>query len=193
MIFQRSIPERLFKDYTDYRPLLRRDFRHRCAYCLVHEYFLGGEAGCCIDHHHPVHGAYARPDLIADYTNLFWCCRECNENKGSTWPSQTDYNAGLRFLNPCNSADDHDLHWRVLPSGILEPLTPAGRYTIRYLKLWRPILQHHRAKTLQLFEDAQILERDLSSKSSTFSQRARLIRLAEIKEWLEPPVYDRPR
>jgi len=71
MIFQRSVPAYPYKDYHDYRPLLRRDFHCLCAYCLMHEYFLGGEAGCCIDHHHPVQGPYARPDLIAEYSNLY--------------------------------------------------------------------------------------------------------------------------
>ena len=158
MIFQRSVPQRLYRDYIDYRSLLRRDFRYRCAYCLMHEYFLGGEAGCCIDHHRPAHGPYARPDLVADYSNLYWCCRECNENKGDTWPAPDHYRAGLRFLDPCQPEDDHDLHWQTLPNGVLEPLTPTGRYTIRRLKLWRPFLQHHRAKTFLLQEEARTLE-----------------------------------
>ncbi len=63
MIFHRSRPPRNYSDYTLFRPLLRQDFRYRCAYCLRHEYFLGGEAGCCIDHYRPVNGPYARAAL----------------------------------------------------------------------------------------------------------------------------------
>jgi hypothetical protein len=160
----------------------------------VHEYFLGGEAGCCIDHHRPIHGAYARPDPIADYDNLYWCCRECNENKGSKWPSPQDFDIGLRFLDPCEPHDDHNLHWQALPSGALEPLTPTGRYTIRHLKLWRPILQYHRARTLLLYEEARKLEHDMIGKRLTSARRTVLSqRLAEIKRWLEPSVFDRPR
>lgn len=192
MIFQSSVSERLYRDYTDYRPLLRQDFQYRCAYCLLHEYFLGGEAGCCIDHHRPVHGRYAHPDLVADYNNLYWCCHECNENKGDVWPSPDDYESGLRFLDPCQPEDDHGLHWRVLPNGVLEPLTPTGRYTIRRLKLWRPFLQHHRAKTFLLQEETRTLERRLNVKRLSAAQRSLLKRrLDDIKQWLEPPVFDR--
>src|SRR5579871_1008119 len=194
MIFQRSVPERLYRDYTGYRPLLRQDFQYRCAYCLLHEYFLGGEAGCCIDHHRPMHGQYARLDLFADYNNLYWCCRECNENKGDAWPSPEDYKAGLRFLDPCQPQDDHNLHWRVLPSGVLEPLTPTGRYTIRKLKLWRPFLQHHRAKIFRLQEEARLLEGRLDAKSLSVRQRSLIEQhLNDIKQWLEPSIFDRPR
>jgi hypothetical protein len=148
MIFTRSIPNRLYSDYTQNRLMLRQDFRFRCAYCLRHEFFLGGEAGCCIEHHRPVRGPYARPDLIADYNNLYWCCRECNENKGDTWPTPEAYDQGWRFLDPCNAEDDHDLHLRVLGDGTLEPLTNTGRYTSNVLKLWREHLNYFRAEIL---------------------------------------------
>jgi len=118
MIFRRQ-PVRLYRDYTEYRPFLGQDFHYRCAYCLTHEYFLGGEAGCAIDHHRPLRGPCARPDLLAVYTNLYWCCRECNENKGEAWPSSEEYSRGYRFLDPCQLEDDHDLHWHVLPDGSL--------------------------------------------------------------------------
>lgn len=194
MIFHRSIPPRLYRDYTDYRPLLRHDFQYRCAYCLMHEFFLGGEAGCCIDHHRPVNGRYARPDLSADYNNLYWCCRECNENKGDIWPSPELVAQGKRFLDPCQPTDDHDLHWRLLPTGDLEPLSLPGEYTIERLKLWRPFLKHHRAKTFLLQEENQALEQHLKAKSLNPMQRLQLEhRLESIREWLEPPVFDRPR
>jgi hypothetical protein len=194
MIFRRSIPKRLYRDYNDYRTRLRQDFQYRCAYCLLHEYFLGGEAGCCIDHHRPLRGRYARPDLIADYNNLYWCCRECNENKGDFWPSPDDYHSGLRFLDPCQPQDDHDLHWRILPNGTLEPLTLTGKYTIRRLKLWRPFLQHHRAKTCLLQEEIHDLERRLNVKNLPVEQRSLLERrLQDIQQWLDPPVFHRPR
>lgn len=71
MVFTRSIPDRVYADYAQYRPLLRLDFRYRCAYCLLHEFYLGGEAGCEIDHHRPQNGPSARPDLINVYENLY--------------------------------------------------------------------------------------------------------------------------
>lgn len=194
MIFHRSTPPLQYRDYADYRPLLRQDFTYRCAYCLMHEYYLGGESGCCIDHHRPVHGLFGRPDLITNYTNLYWCCRECNENKGDIWPSIEDYNAGLRFIDPCQPEDDHDLHWKVLADGVLQPLTTTGLYTIQHLKLWRPFLQHHRAKRYQLQEEIQSLKRLLAGKRMSREQRSMLEHhLNDIEQRLEPPVFDRPR
>lgn len=111
MIFTRSVPPAVFADYTRYRRLLRFDFHYRCAYCLTHEFFLGGEAGCEIDHYRPQRGAYARPDLVNVYENLYWSCRECNQNKGDTWPTPEEVAAGHRFLDPCAAHDDHNLHW----------------------------------------------------------------------------------
>ena len=193
MIFQRSQP-RQYKDYTLYRQLLRRDFRYRCAYCLTHEHYLGGEAGCCIEHYRPVKGKYARPDFAALYTNLYWCCRECNENKGDDWTSPEEEAQGKRYLDPCRPEDDHDLHYRILPNGALEPLTPAGEYTIARLKLWRPQLQHHRAMIAAYQEEETSLLIALSTKVLTTEQRELLeSRLAEIRFWLKPPVFDRPR
>ncbi len=194
MIFRRSVPPRRYRDYTKYRSLLRNDFRYRCAYCLMHEFYLGGEAGLCVEHHRPVKGRYARPDLIAEYTNLYWCCRECNENKSDTWPPLDDYQAGVRFLDPCQIEDDHDLHWRILPDGGLEPLTLTGEYTIDVLKLWRASLRYHRAKQYRLQEEADTLERLLAVKELSGEQRHAVEgHLRTIREWLEPPVFDRPR
>jgi len=137
MIFERSNPPERYGDYRSYRPLLRHDFKYRCAYCRCHEYFLGGEAGCSIDHHRPVSSPYGRPDLIAEYENLYWCCRECNENKGAIWPSPNQYAQGFRFRDPCSPDDDHDLHLRILANGMLEPITNTGWFTSNRLKLWR--------------------------------------------------------
>ena len=194
MFFRRSQPDRQYRDYTAYRSRLRTDFQYRCAYCLLHENFLGGEAGCCIDHHRPIRGAHARPELAAVYTNLYWCCRECNENKGDTWPSAGDYESGLRFLDPCRPEDDHDHHWRVLPNGDLESLTSTGSYTIWHLKLWRPFLQHQRARVFRIQEEIIALESRLQLKSLSPTQRSQLQRLLdEIKQWSVPAVIDRPR
>jgi hypothetical protein len=135
MLFTRRTPEREYRDYTQYRDLLRQDFQFRCAYCLTQEFFVGGESGCQIDHHRPRSGPHGRPDLEAVYTNLYWSCSECNNNKGDTWPDEEEYARGQRFIDPCEEWGDHDRHWRFHPDGTLEALTPEGRYTERHLLL----------------------------------------------------------
>lgn len=194
MIFSRSVPPRVYADYTRYRPLLRADFRYRCAYCLMHEFHLGGEAGCDIDHHRPRNGPRARPDLVNVYENLYWCCRECNQNKGDEWPTPEQYAAGRRFLDPCREEDDHDLHWRTLPDGSLEPLTPAGEYTIDCLMLWRDLLVFHRARCLRWQREREALRGLLAARETGPSRRATMERrLSELGEFIEPPVFARPR
>lgn len=194
MIFLRSVPLHTYADYLQYRPLLRRDFQHLCAYCLRHEFFVGGEAGCCINHRHPVNGPYARPDLLSDYSNLYWCCRECNENKGDAWPSPDMVERGLRFLDPCRAEDDHDLHMRVRPDGSLEILTNVGRYTCDMLRLWRAQLAHYRAEMHRCQEEVRQTRALLEQKALPTEQRALLTTLlTDLLRWLEPPVFDRPR
>ena len=194
MIFTRCIPPRRWRDYTRYRSHLRRDFLHRCAYCLSHERFLGGEAGCAIDHHRPVRGPFARPDLLADYANLYWACRECNDRKSDTWPNPVDYERGLRFIDPCAPEGDHDVHWRTLHDGSLEALTLTGEYTIEILQLWRDQLQYHRTRLYRWQQERDALVQLLARKRMSPAMRARLeSHLLELSELVEPPVFDRPR
>ena len=139
-------------------------------------------------------GSLARPDLATAYSNLFWCCRECNENKGDSWPSPEQSSRGQRFLNACNPEDDHDLHWKVQPDGTLDPKTAAGEFTIERLKLWRPQLTHHRARLIQFRAALQQInellnDRDLAQKDRVALEQ----RVAELEGWLAPPVFNRPR
>ncbi|HLK60176.1 MAG TPA: HNH endonuclease [Chthonomonadaceae bacterium] len=190
----RSIPESEYRDHRQYRDLLRQDFQFRCAYCLTQEFFLGGEAGCEIDHHHPLHGPHGRPDLEAIYSNLYWSCAECNSNKGDTWPDEEEYEQGHRFIDPCEAWGDHDNHWRFHPDGRLEALTPEGRYTERNLMLWREFLVDRRRQMFQDQEDAVTIRTMLGRKRLSTHRRAELERhLADILRRLEPPLFDRPR
>ena len=192
MIFRRSVPRRTYADYTRYRRLLRADFRNRCAYCLRREFFVGGEAGMAIDHHRPRNGAFARPDLSSVYENLYWCCAECNQNKGDTWPAPGDYDAGCRFIDPCRAEDDHDHHLRANADGTLTPLTPAGEYTDTHLLLWCPSLVYHRARSFRWQGEHAALLSLLADHALPAAESARIeSRLAELAEWIEPPVFDR--
>lgn len=194
MIFTRSLPRRLYADYTRYRPLLRRDFRYRCAYCLTHEFYVGGEAGCEIDHHRPQNGPFARPDLVNVYENLFWVCRECNQNKGDTWPSEEQQVQGQHFLDPCRPEDDHDLHWITHSDGTLTPRTSAGTYTIEKLLLWRDLLVFRRSRAFRWRQERSALRELLDTRSVSDARRTELMqRLKDLTELIEPPVFERPR
>lgn len=195
MIFVRSVPPRIYRDYTLYRPLLRQDFHYRCAYCLTHEYHLGSEANVAIDHHRPRNGAFARPDLEHSYANLYWSCRECNENKADNWPKPQQAVAGFKWLDPCESWGDHDTHWHISPEGEVQWLTPIGEYTVKKLMLHRRewLKRHWR----QLYEWQQMRDDllDMLDKKEIPAELAERLRtqLASLCEQIETPVIDRPR
>jgi len=194
MRFLRSIPKRRYQKYSAYRPLLRSDFQYRCAYCLTHESHLGGEANFAIDHHRPRHGAFARPDLLSMYSNLYWTCRECNENKGDTWTTSEQEAQGIRWLDPCEEWGDHDLHWHITLDGDIHWLTPIGEYTIKRLRLhqrgwlkrhWRKLHQWQQRRTL-LIEMVQT--REIAAEDRIYWEQ----QIAELDEFLEPPIFHRP-
>lgn len=194
MVFSRRVLTRTYADDTRYRPLLREDFRHRCAYCLRHEFFVGGEAGCSIDHHRPQRGPYGRPDLASVYENLYWCCSECNSIKGDTWPTPEQYAAGDRFLDPCQPEDDHDLHGQVEDDGTLTATTRAGRYTNAHLVLDRDVLVYHRRRQREWGHEVAALSAALETRRMDDSVRAAIqARLDEIRSWIEPPTFHRVR
>ena len=190
MLFTHSQPPKRYKDYRLYRSLLRKDFRYRCAYCLRQEFYLGGREGCCIDHHHPVHGPSGKPLLECEYTNLYWVCRACNEYKADQWPTESEQRQGLRFLDPCLATDDHDLHWQTLPDGSLLPLTPIGSFTIGILRLDRDALKHWRSQMFALQRQAQLIHQLLERQFPSEQKQYLELQLQEILIWLEPPHFD---
>lgn len=193
MIFLRSTPPRAFADYNSYRPYVRKDFQYRCAYCLRHEGHNGGEANFELDHYHPVRGAFGRPDLESAYANLYYACRECNGNKADKWPTEQQSQHGYRFLDPCQSQDDHELHWTFHSDGTITPLTNVAKYTQIMLVLERPILQEWRQKMKRLSREAEDLQTLLMSKRDS-AERAQIERrMREIVLEIEPKVFDRPR
>lgn len=195
MFFTRSVPKRRYRDYTRYRDLLRQDFQYRCAYCLIHEFHNGGAANFAIDHHRPVRGSYARPDLAGEYANLYWCCSECNQNKADCWPAPQQEAQGFRWIDPCEPWGEHSLHWRIAPDGNIQWLTPAGEYTIRMLMLHRrEDLKAHWQRLRRLTALRDRLTEALAYETVSASLAGDIHQqIAEINEYLEPPVFSRPR
>ncbi len=194
MIFTRSIPKRRYRNYSLYRSLLRTDFQHRCAYCLVHEYHNGSDANFSIDHHRPRNGMYARRDLENEYANLYWCCNECNQNKGDQWTSPQEETLGFGWLDPCESWGDHDLHWQINSDGEIAWLTSVGEYTVKKLMLherewlkdyWREIAKRQNLREMLM---ASLETREIPSMERTLIEQ----RLQELNRYLEPPVFHRP-
>ncbi|WP_342726764.1 HNH endonuclease [Bradyrhizobium sp. B097] len=121
-------------DYREYKPYLRRDFLHSCAYCTMSE----AEALAIrftIDHYEPQR---ARSDLVNDYGNLMYCCNECNIRKGDRTPPADARAKGIKFFRP--DTDFFEDHFTL--NGIrLDPASPAGDYSIHALDLNRAMLR----------------------------------------------------
>lgn len=124
------------KDYREYRPYLRRDFYHSCAYCTMTE----AEAQAVrftIDHYEP----QEREDLINVYSNLMYACDECNSRKGDRVPSDEARKNGIHFFRPDEEIfDDHF----ALRDVRLHPQSRAGDFTIKALDLNRLALRRLR-------------------------------------------------
>lgn len=195
MIFVRSVPKRIYRDYTRYRELLRSDFQYRCAYCLIPEYHNGGSANFAIDHFLPVRGVFGRPDLEANYRNLYWCCLECNQNKADQYPDPRQEAQGYRWIDPCEAWGDHSLHWQFDAAGEVHWLSPAGEYTGINLRFhereglkayWR---KFHRVLSMRENVETLLKEESLSE----LLQQTLRGQLSEFDEFLDPPVFKQVR
>lgn len=116
--------------YRLFRPYLRRDFQQCCAYCLLHEFWAGGESNFQIEHFRPVSRF---PELERTYSNLYYACHVCNFRKLDHWPSPELEAAGIGFVDFCTS--DFEEHYRLQSDGTLEPLTLSANYTLTTLNL----------------------------------------------------------
>ena len=137
LVTRTSVPSGL--KYSEYRPHLRYDFFHSCAYCTTTE----AEAKAIrftIDHYEP---QGARPDLVHEYTNLMYACDECNQRKGDRSPPPDAQAAGYRFYRP--DKDYFVDHFRIGMSGIvIEAESTPGSFTIEALDLNRHMLKRIR-------------------------------------------------
>lgn len=133
MKFDRQTPPRSYKHWRYYRRYTRQDFRRTCAYCFRHEDEIGGEGFFDQDHFQP---RCVNPHRRNDYFNLYWCCVDCNRpnNKGSKWPMASQIRRGEIFCDPCEH-DPFGTDYKEMPSGRLDPLSPAGKFTIKHIRL----------------------------------------------------------
>jgi len=117
------------KNYQRYRPYIREDFCYCCAHCLMPEHLAAGERNFHLDHFKPKSHF---PELRFEYSNLYYSCSVCNQNKGAKWPSSKLQEKGYRFIDTC--IENFSSHFSE-EDGKLVPLTPAAEYTQERLRL----------------------------------------------------------
>lgn len=178
------------KRYQDYKPYLRKDFRARCAYCLIHEAHFGGLRNYHVDHFRP---RTLFPKLLLTYTNLYYACSLCNTFKGETWPSRTQLRAGFAFGDPCKE-DVYRKHFRIDErDGSLHARSKVGLYTSEHLRLNRRQLQRYRRMQLETRRACDELRSALRMPGLPSSWVARVKRaLNKIeRDFLDPqPPYE---
>ncbi|MFJ1269631.1 HNH endonuclease [Legionella lytica] len=84
--------------YRIYKPQLRIDFNYSCGYCKANEPEIGGSKNSFqIDHYRP---KKQFPELINNFQNLIYACRECNQYKSSYWPTRSQSLLQQKIINP---------------------------------------------------------------------------------------------
>lgn len=150
LVVRSAVPANL--EYSTYKPYLRADFWHSCAYCTMSE----AEAQAIrftIDHYEPKE---ARKDLVNEYSNLMYACDECNIRKGDRYPPVEARKDGHRFFRPDQDIrSDHFQRSEIY----LRDKSNVGYYTIQALDLNRASLRRIRDLRARLTEcDQYIIE-----------------------------------
>jgi hypothetical protein len=129
------------------REQIRQRAAFACEFCGVSEADAGGLL--TIDHFQPsTHGGTDSLD------NLLYCCNRCNQYKADYWPLTS---AEPQLWNPRQTP--FSAHFVQLDDGSIHPLTPAGTFTLRRLRLNRPPLIAHRLQRRNQDEEARWLAR----------------------------------
>lgn len=116
--------------YRAFRQHVRADFRRCCTFCLLHEFWSGGERNYEIDHFRPVS---LFPHLERDFYNLYYTCHICNYAKLAQWPTPEMLARGVGLTDFCR--DDFETHFVLASDGALESLTESAQFTLESLRL----------------------------------------------------------
>jgi hypothetical protein len=122
MTEKQNIPDTL-------RQQARERAQNRCEYCLLHE----DDAYLPFEVDHIIAERHGGVTLIE---NLAWACALCNRYKGTDLASVDPQSGRLVALfHPRRQQWRRHFH---IANGTIEPLTAAGRATVRLLRLNQP-------------------------------------------------------
>lgn len=131
----------IYATYSQYRDLLRIDFKRRCAYCNDnHNYRIRSFA---IDHFVPCTPKNFTPTIPKNkYDNLIYSCSYCNRSKWDKWPTNDENmenDGSVGFLKPTN--DNYKNLFFRNANGRIIPIAgnPLALHLKDELMLWHPI------------------------------------------------------
>jgi len=121
---------RQFNNYRTYKRYLQNEFTRLCVYCRQPD-CSAPNLNFGVDHYRPKSiNRFAK--LECEYSNLYYCCSNCNSRKNDDWP--VDETAGPYVVNPC----EHEMtaHLRFdSQTGLVESKTANGQHTVTLLQL----------------------------------------------------------
>jgi hypothetical protein len=177
VVVQRSKPPGEWNDPAKYKLYLRRLFAYTCAYCWVHESWLGGEKTFEVEHFRPEGDARFK-HLRCVYNNLYYVWGPCNRAKGAAWPTAAQEAEGFRFVDPCDDSSFEHFGYELVDgscTGRLCGYTNAGRYTIEKCALNNDVLREIRRRQVSLFlkERERLRRLDVVLAGETLSRHQR--------------------
>lgn len=174
-----------FKRYGTYKRWLQQEFKRVCVYCRAPDTHAGPALVFQVDHYRPK-SLPAFAHLVASYSNLYYCCGNCNSRKTNYWPA--DERTDPWVVNPC----EHDMaaHLRFNgETGRVDARSPYGEWTAELLDLNNEAARQHRqfvlrqlkrldAQKVALMNEAKSLQNDL--RRNTISTADFAVQKAEI-------------
>lgn len=159
--------------YQGYKPFLRDEFSKKCVYCRVPD-GLRGSGNFGVDHYRP---KSIFPNLASTYTNLFYCCNQCNSRKSDYWHEKVEQ----RIPNPCDDVMTRHVRFA---DGAVETISDRGRLFAELLDLNDPeVVGFRRMVNLTLKTHAAERKRALAAlaRLRELSAAGRSTRAAEDK------------
>ena len=144
-----------FYVYTRYRTATAEDCNYKCVYCDTHEDVLGGREAMELDHFRPWQKGFGAAHkkkfehLKNEPTNLVHSCSVCNGFKWSHWPTEDPdkpYDHEKGWIDPFDECRADFLN--VISDGSVCPIKAPAEYTIKKLRLNRPLLKRLREQQI---------------------------------------------
>lgn len=137
----RTETPRVFKRYQSYKRFLQAEFTRICVYCRQPDSVAPGLV-YSVDHFRPK-GLPEFAGLVCEYTNLYYCCPQCNSRKNDYWHEGDQ----PRFINPCDDVMAEHLRFDSR-TGEVTASSPHGELMIELLQLNDGAVKDFRLSTL---------------------------------------------
>ena len=164
--------------YKYYKPHLREEFYKTCVYCRLPDKLLRIDS-FGVDHYRPWKKF---PNLVAEYSNLFYSCNCCNRRKSDFWPTEDQLKDGYFIPNPC----DQVLFQHLRYEGVLVlSKSKTGEFTVELLDLNDDLSVEYRQNLLDICASIELNFQNVRKTISQLDKRIKTATDNEMKLKLE--------